>query len=79
MKAAIHMGPGYTEILKSTRLQNLFDITQKLMHKQGEILNVKWFECASLSWTRSSLTHDQAIKWSKEKVRVHADSVLCLG
>ena len=44
MKAAIHMGPDCTEILyvwKNTifeELQNLFDITQKMVHKQGEIL-----------------------------------------
>ena len=48
-------------------------------HPEGEILNVKMTECASLSWTRSSLAHDQAIKWSKAKVRVYSDSVLCLG
>ena len=79
------MGPDYTEILevyKNTsfqELQNLFDITQKLVHKQSEILNVKMIECASLAWTRSSLAHDQAIKWSKENVRVFPDSVLCFG
>ena len=70
MKAAIHMGPEYTEnleIYKNTNfeeLQNLFDITQKLVfYKQGRILIVKIIECTSLSWTRSSLAHDQAIKW----------------
>ena len=47
------MGPDYTEIwevYKNTNfeeLQNLFDITQQLVHKQGEILNVKMIECAS--------------------------------
>ena len=82
MKAASHMGPDCTEISKVYKdtnfeeLQNLFDITQKLVHKQGEILNVKMIEGASPSWTRSSLAHDQAIMWSKAKVRV---SVLCLG
>ena len=73
MKAAIHMGPDCTEIFevyKNTNfeeLQNLFDITQKLVHKQREILNVRMIECASSSWTRSSLAHDQA------KVRVSSD------
>ena len=53
MKAAIHMGPDCTEILevcKNTNfeeLQNLFDITQKLVHKQGEILNVTMTVCIS--------------------------------
>ena len=84
-KAAIHMGPDYIEILevcKNTNfqeLQNLFDITQMLVHKHGEILNVKMIQCASPSWTRCSLAHDQAIKWSKAKVRFYSDTVLCLG
>ena len=83
MKAAIHMGPDCTEILdvyKNTNfeeLQNLFDITQKLVHKQGEILNVTMIECASLSWTRSSLAHDEATKCSRAKVRVYSDAALC--
>ena len=57
MKAAIHMGPDYTEILevyKNTNfeeLQILFDATQKLVRKQGETRNVKMIEGASLSWT----------------------------
>ena len=55
MKAAIHMGPDYIEILEISKntnfeeLQNLFDITQKLvLCKQGEVLNVNMIECASL-------------------------------
>ena len=85
MKAAIHMGPDYTEILevyKNTNfeeLQNLFHITQKLVHKQREILNVRMIECASLSWTRSSLAHDQANMWSKAKVRVYSDYFYAWG
>ena len=79
MNAAIHMGPDCTEFLevyKNTNfeeLQNLFYITHKLVHKQREILNVRMIECASPSWTRSSLAHDQA------KVRVNSDSVVCFG
>ena len=81
----IHMGPDFSEIwevYKNTNfeeLQNLFHITQKLVHKQGEIPNVNMIECPSPSWTRSSLAHDQAIKRSKAKVRVSPVSVLCLG
>ena len=30
------------------------------------------------SWTRSTLAHDQVIKWTKAKVHVYSDSVLCL-
>ena len=39
-------------------------------------------ECAydreHISWTRSTLSRDQVIQWTKAKVRVCADSVLCL-
>ena len=30
-------------------------------------------------WMRSTLCHDQVIKWAKAKVHVYSDSVLCLG
>ena len=75
MKAAIRLGPDYTEnleIYKNTNfeeLQSLFDITQKLLlYKQDEILNAKMIECTSPSWTRFSLAHDRATKWSNAKV-----------
>ena len=35
-------------------------------------------ESTSLSWTRSLLSHDEVIQWTKAKVRVYSDSVLCL-
>ena len=82
MKAAVHMGPDYIVILEVytninfEELQNLFDITQKLVHKQSEIMNVKMIECASPTWSRSSLAHDQP---TKAKVRVYSDPVLCSG
>ena len=59
------------EIYKITNfdeLQNLFDITKKLVFfKQSEILNMNMIECTSPSWTRSTLSHDQVIQWTKEK------------
>ena len=60
-------------------LQHLFDITQKLEHKQGEILDVKTIEWTSPSWTKSTLSHHQVMKWTKERARVYSDAVLCLG
>ena len=30
-------------------------------------------------WMRSTLCHDQVIKWAKATVHVYSDSVLCLG
>ena len=84
MKAAIHLGPNYTENLKVYKntnfeeIQNLFGITQKLfLEHSDEILNVKFIESIVLSWMRFILFHDQVIKWTKAIVRVYSDSVLC--
>ena len=86
MKAAIHLGPIFLanlEVYKNKNFENiasLFNITHKLiMELSEEILNVKWLESSSPSWTRSVLSHDQALKWAKAKVFVYSDSVLCLG
>ena len=62
MKAAIHLGPNYVEILEENRntnfeeIQNLFDITQKLiLDHQAEVLNVTPIDWTAPSWTRSTL------------------------
>ena len=86
MKAAIHLGPNFksnSEIYKNTKfedIESVFNITQKLVREHSEeILNVKCLEYSSLSWTKSVLANDQAIKWTEAKVCVYADSVLCVG
>ena len=86
MKAAIHLGPNYLanlEVYRNTNFEeaeSLFNITQKsIMEHSEDILNVKPLENSSPSWTRPVLSHDQAIKWAKAKVRVYSDSVLCVG
>ena len=72
MKVAIHLGPNYAEHLEVYRntnfeeLQNLFDITQKLiLDHQAEILNVTTIDWTSPSWTRSTQSHDQEISSTK--------------
>ena len=40
--------------------------------------NVSPIDLTVPSCTRSTLSHDQVIKWTKAKVRVYTDSVLCL-
>ena len=86
MKAAIHLGPNYLANLDVHKninfeeIQSLFNITQKLMLEHSEeILNVNTVDSASLSWTRSVLSHDQVIQWTEATVRTYSDSVLCLG
>ena len=75
MKAAIHLGPNYVAKLDDQmntnfeEIQSLFNITHKLILKHSEeILNVKTIDSPSPSWTRSVLSHDQAIKWAEAKV-----------
>ena len=53
--------------------------TEIILDRSEEILNVHTIESASLSWTRSTLAHDQVIQWTQAKVHVDSDSVLCLG
>ena len=86
MKAAIHLGPNHvsnSEIYKNTKfedIESVFNITQKLVREHSEeILNVKraW-SIHHLSWARSVLANDQAMKWAKAKVCVYAESVLCV-
>ena len=50
-----------------------------ILEHSEEILNVNTIESASLPQTRSVLSHDQVIQWTKSKVRVYSDSVQCLG
>ena len=85
VKAAIHLRPNYVEILEVYRntnfeeIQDLFVTAQKLiLDHQAEILNVTRTGWTAPSWTRSTLVHDQVIKWAKAKVHVYTDSVLCL-
>ena len=50
-----------------------------MLEHYEEILNVSTIESASPSRTRSVLSHNQVIQWTKAKVQVYFDSVLCLG
>ena len=85
MKAAIHLGPNYLtnlEVYKNTNFDEnpiSFNITPKLILEHSEeILDVHTIESTSPSWTRSVLSHDEVIQWTKAKVRVCSDSVQCL-
>ena len=88
MKAAIHLAPDHSKNLvvyknmNFEEIQNLFCVTHKLLSEHSEeILYVKPIESTNPSWTRSRslLSHDQVIKWTKAKVFVYSDSVLCLS
>ena len=49
------------------------------MNHQGEIVSVSPIDWTAPSWTRSTLTDDQVITWTKAKVHVCSDSTICLG
>ena len=44
----------------------------------AETMNVRTIESTSPSWTKSTSSHDQVSQWTKAKVLVYSDSVLCL-
>ena len=86
MNAAVHLGTHNTEILEVygntnlEELQNLFDITQRwMLDHEAEILNVTPIDWTAPSQTKSTLPHGQVITWTKARVHVFSDSVLCLG
>ena len=84
MNASVHLGPNYSENFGSFQEHELrramFDITQRLiLEHEAEMLNVSPIGWTAPSWTRSVLTHDQLIKWTKPTVHVYSDSVSCLG
>ena len=58
----------------------MFNITSKLVKEHSdELLSVICLENSPPFCARPVLSHDQAIKWAKAKVCVHADSMLCVG
>ena len=86
IKASVHLGPSYNENLVAYRntdfeeLETLFDITQRLILEHSfEILNVSTMVWNVACWMRSTLCHEQVVKWATAKVHVHSDSVLRLG
>ena len=58
----------------------MFDIFLRLIVENSfEILNLSSMKHDFSPWIRSTLCHGQIIKWTKAKVHVYSDSVLCLG
>ena len=78
MKAAIHLGPNcfeFLEVYRNTIFEELQNVAKKLiLNHHAEILNV-----TTIDRTRSTFSHDQVITWTKAKIHVYSDSVLCLG
>ena len=65
--------------LASPRILNRLRICSPLLKIWWRTISSEILDSRFLCWTRSSLAHDQVKSWSKAKVRVYSDSVLCLG
>ena len=85
MKATLDLGPNLfanLEIYKKKNfeeIQSLFSITQKLtLEHSEEIPNMHMIWRAHLPLGRDRLCLMMVIQWTKAKVRVYSDSVLCL-
>ena len=84
MWAALHMDPSYDknlELFKNSEFENkgLFGITRMMIEGNSEIKNVSPADVTSTLWGKPVLLKEQAIKWTKARVYVYSDSVLCLG
>ena len=85
MQAALYMDPSYEqnlELFKNSEFENikgLFGITRMMIEGNSEIENVFLADVASSLWQNLYCSKKQAIKWTKARVYVNSDSVLCLG
>ena len=79
------MGPSYEknlELFKNSEFENikgLFGITRIMTEGNSEIKNVFPADVASSLWEKLVLRKEQAMKWTKARIYVYSDSVLCLG
>ena len=61
-------------------LKNMFDITEKWVNEQEEIVGVDQINWGKHSWNQLSMIGDETvINLQRAKVCVFSDSVLCLG
>ena len=70
------------ELFKNSEFESikgLFGITRMMIEGNSEIKNVFTADVASSHWEKPVLPQEQAIKWTKTRVYVYSDSVLCLG
>ena len=84
MQVALNMDPNYTmnlEIFKNSEFENiesLFNVMNMMIAGNSEIKNLFPEDSANPSWERSTLPIDQAIEWTKARIYVYSDPVLCM-
>ena len=86
MNSATFMGKNFLDNQNSIKnftdltLKKMFDISEKLVSDQEEIINVDKIHWENHSWKQLSLIGDEfVINLQRAKVYVFSDSVLCLG
>ena len=86
LESSVFMGKNYSDnwhSIKKTKdltMEQMFDISAKLVSEQDEIYGVKTIDWENSSWNYLSLIGDeQVISLQRTKVYVFSDSVLCLG
>ena len=85
MNAATFMGKNFSTIQnfimnsRDLTLQQMFDITAKLVGEQEEINNLDNIHWGKNSWRQLSLIGDETVNLQRTKVYVFSNSVLCLG
>ena len=83
--AALHMDPSYEknlELFKNSEFESikgLLGISRLVIERNSEIKNVYTADVASSLWEKPVSLKEQAIKWTKSRVYIYSDSVLCLG
>ena len=86
LESSVFMGKNYSDnwhSIKNTKdltMQQMFDISAKLVSEQDEIYGVKTIDWENSPWKYLSLIGDeQVISLQRTSVYVFSDSVLCLG
>ena len=86
LESSVFMVKNYSDIwhsIKNTKdltMNQMFDVSAKLVSEQDEICGVKTIVWENSSWKYLSLIGDeQIINPQRTKVYVFSDSVLCLG
>ena len=86
LESFVFMGKNYSDnwhSFKNTKdlaMEQMFDISAKLVSEQDDIFGVKTIDWENSSWKYLSLIGDeQIINLQRTKVYVFPDSVLCLG
>ena len=84
-QAAAHLGQDYTENLRSTKnqplksLRQFFQVTEKLITDQTEIIGPTAIDWQQTMWRETTLLSDRAVQFATAQTYVFSDSVLRLG